>query len=139
MRFMVFVKLTGKSAADYEGGAMPSEADVSQMMKYNEELVDAGIMLDGQGFQPTSKGARIEFGNGKPIVTDGPFAESKELVGGYWIWKVDSKEQAVDWAKRCPLSPGDVLELRQIFEMEDFGPEIAAQEAALFERIEKGG
>jgi len=135
---MVFVKLTGKTAADYEAGAMPEPDDLATMMKFNEELVNAGVMVDGQGFQATVKGARVKFGSGKPVVTDGPFAESKELLGGYWIWNVNSKEEAVEWASKAPMAEGDVLELRQIFEMEDFGPEVAAQEAALFERMEKG-
>lgn len=135
MRFMVLVKLTGQSAADYEAGAMPAEADVSEMMKFNEALVDAGVMLAGDGLHATSKGARVEFTNNNVVITDGPFPESKELLGGFWMWKVNSRQEALDWAKRCPMQPGDVLELRQVFEPEDFGAEVAAREHALLDRI----
>jgi hypothetical protein len=106
---------------------MPADADVTEMMKFNEELVDAGVMLAGDGLQATSKGSRVEFTGDKVVVTDGPFPESKELLGGLWMWKVNSKEEALDWAKRCPMQPGDVLELRQVFEPEDFGPDVATR------------
>ena len=137
MRFMVCVHLTGSAAADYEAGAMPSAEEIAAMMTFNEELANAGVYVSGDGLHPTSKGARIAFGGGKSTVTDGPFAESKELLGGYWVWKVGSKEEAVEWASRCPMSEGDVLELRQIFDMEDFGAEVVEQEAERVERIEK--
>jgi len=137
MRFMVMVRLSGTSAADYEAGALPAPDDIAEMMKFNEEMANAGIMVAGDGLQPTSKGARVEFPDGKAVVTDGPFAETKELYGGYWVWEVDSKQDAIEWASRCPMSEGDVVELRQIFEMEDFGPEIVVQEAERVEVIEK--
>jgi hypothetical protein len=136
MRFVVFVKLTGQAAQDYENGRMPTQDEIAQMMKYNEELANAGVMVGGDGLHPTSRAVRIEAASGKPKVTDGPFAESKELIGGFWLWKVDSKEEAVEWASRCPLSEGDVLELRQIFDVEDFGDAIGPDEAAAMERVE---
>jgi hypothetical protein len=137
MRFMVMVKLTGQAAKDYEAGQMPSEEDLASMMKFNEALVDAGVMQAGEGLHPTPKGARVGFGGGKPVVTDGPFAESKELLGGYWIWQVGSKEEALEWASKAPMAEGDVLELRQVFEPEDFGSEVAARERELLERMQK--
>jgi hypothetical protein len=137
MRYVVFVKLTGQAATDYENGRMPTQDEIAQMMAYNEELANAGIMVGGDGLHPTAKAVRVEAaGSGKPKVTDGPFAESKELIGGFWLWKVGSKEEAIEWASRCPLSEGDVLELRQIFDMEDFGDAIGPDEAAAIERIE---
>ena len=135
MRFMVFVNLTGQAAADYEAGKMPTQEEIAEMMKYNEELADAGVMTAGDGLHPTSKGARIEFRGGKAMKTDGPFAESKEVVGGYWIWNVASREEAIEWASRCPMSDGDVLVLRQIFDIEDFGDAIGPDEAAAIERV----
>src|SRR5213596_2082091 len=122
MRFMVIVK----ASKDSEAGIMPSEKLLADMGKYNEELVKAGIMQAGEGLQPSSKGARVKFVGDKRIVTDGPFAETKELVAGFWIWKVNSKEEAIEWMKRCPNPmPGEEgeLELRQVFEAEDFGAE----------------
>ena len=127
MRFMVIVKAT----KDSEAGVMPSEEGLAAMAKFNEELIKAGIMLDGNGLQPSSKGARIRFSAGKlgdtsnkRTVIDGPFAETKELIAGYWIIQVKSKEEAIEWMKRCP-SPHDEeseLEIRQVFELEDFAP-----------------
>ena len=116
MRFMVIVKAT----KDSEAGVMPSEQLLAEMAKFNEEMVKAGIMLDGNGLQSSSKGARIRFSGKDRIVTDGPFTETKELIAGYWIIQVKSKEEALEWAKRVPFQEGEV-ELRQVFELEDFG------------------
>ena len=120
MRFMVIVKATKES----EAGKMPSEEMLSDMGKFNEELVKAGVMLDGAGLQPSSKGARIRFSGNTRTVIDGPFAETKELIAGYWVIQVKSKEEAIEWMKRCPCPyEGDgEIELRQIFELEDFAP-----------------
>ena len=138
MRYVVFVKLTGQAATDYENGRMPTQDEIAEMMKYNEELASAGVMVGGDGLHPTPKGIRVEAaGSGKPKVTDGPFAESKELIGGFWLWKVNSKQEAVEWASRCPLSEGDVLELRQIFDIEDFGDAVGPDEAAAMERVDR--
>jgi hypothetical protein len=135
---MVIVKAT----KDSEAGKMPSEQLLADMGKYNEELVKAGIMQAGEGLQPSSKGARIKFKGDQRLVTDGPFAETKELVAGFWIWKCKSRQEAIEWAKRCPNPmPGQEgeLEIRQIFEAEDFGkeftPELRAQEERLRETI----
>jgi hypothetical protein len=133
MRFMVLM-IPGDRKS-YEAGAMPEAELIDRMMKYNEEIVKAGILLAGDGLHPSPKGARVSFGGGKPRVSDGPFAESKELIGGYWIWQVKSKGEAVAWAERCPAQDGDTLELRQIFDPAHFGPEVAAKEAALMEEI----
>ncbi|MEA2422278.1 MAG: hypothetical protein QOF55_1377 [Thermoleophilaceae bacterium] len=133
MRFMVLVKAN----EDTEAGEMPKEADLAAMGKYNEELVKAGVMLAGEGLQASSKGARIDFNGDEPTVIDGPFAETKELIAGFWIIQVSSREEAVEWAKRVPFREG-VLELRQVFESEDFAdvcPDIVAQENALREQI----
>jgi hypothetical protein len=131
MRFMVIVKAN----AETEAGVMPTEAMLASMGNYNEELVRAGVMLSGDGLQPSSKGARLTFAGGKAIVTDGPFAETKELIAGFWIWQVASKDEAIAWAKKCPMDDGAVLEIRQVFEAEDFGaeftPELREQEARL--------
>lgn len=131
MRVMVLVKATKNS----EAGVMPSEELMAAMGKYNEELVKAGILLDGDGLRPSSAGKRVHFTDGKVTVVDGPFAETKELVAGYWVWQVDSIEEAVEWARRCPSPmPGDegVLEIRPFFEPEDFGeaftPELQEKE-----------
>src|SRR5215216_2511169 len=120
MRFMVIVK----ASKDSEAGKMPSEEMLGAMAKFNEELVKAGVMLDGNGLQPSSKGARIRFSGNNRTVIDGPFAETKELIAGYWIIQVKSKEEAIEWMKRCPNPyPHDgEIELRQVFEMEDFAP-----------------
>src|SRR5438067_8607416 len=134
MRFMVMVKATKES----EAGVMPSEQLLKEMGQFNEELMKAGVMLAGEGLQPSSKGARVRFVGDKRIVTDGPFAETKELVAGFWIWKVKSKQEAIDWVKRCPNPMPDSeaeIEIRQVFEAEDFGgeftPELREQEERL--------
>jgi hypothetical protein len=131
MRFMVLVH---PADTDYEKGKMPDEKLIEKMTKFNEELAKAGALLALDGLHPTSKGARVKFGGGKAKVTDGPFTEARELVGGFWIWQVKSKEEAVEWARRAPMEEGDVLELRQVFEPEDFGPEIAAKERELLKK-----
>jgi hypothetical protein len=124
MRFMMIVK----ASKDSEAGKLPSEKLLAAMGKYNEELMKAGVLLDLSGLQASSKGSRVKFSNGKRTVTDGPFAETKELIAGYWIIQVKSKEEAIEWAKRVPFEPeltpgGEAeIELRQIFEMEDFKP-----------------
>jgi hypothetical protein len=126
-----------KASADSEAGVLPSEQLLTEMGKFNEELVKAGVMLEGEGLHPSSKGARIKFSGSKRTVVDGPFAETKELVAGFWIWQVRSKEEAIEWAKRCPNPTGaeGVLEIRQIFEADDFGaeftPELREQEERL--------
>jgi hypothetical protein len=134
MRFMLFVK----GGEDYEAGRMPSEQELREMGKFNEELVKAGVMLDGDGLRPSSYGARVRFGGGAaPTVIDGPFAEAKELVAGYWIWQVKSKDEALEWLKRAPFADGEV-ELRQFVEADDFGeeftPELREQEERLREQ-----
>jgi hypothetical protein len=117
---------------------VPPEDAVEKMGRFNEELVKAGVLLACEGLHPPEKAARVSFdASGKPKVTDGPFTEAKEMVGGYWIWQVKSREEAIEWARRCPAEPGDVLEIRQVFEPEDFGPEIAQQEPELMEKIGK--
>ncbi len=118
MRFMVLVKASKES----EAGVMPSEKLLTEMTKYNEELVKAGIMLAGEGLHPSSKGVRVRFSGDKRTVIDGPFPETKELVAGFWIWKVKSKEEAIEWLKRCPnpMNEESDVELRQIFEIEEF-------------------
>ena len=116
MRFMVLVK----ASKDSEAGVMPSAELLRKMGKYNEELLKAGVMLAGDGLQASSKGARVKFSGGKTTVIDGPFPETDQLVAGYWIWKVKSREEAIEWLKRAPFDGGAEIELRQIFEMEDF-------------------
>jgi hypothetical protein len=140
MKVMVIVKATKNS----EAGAMPSEQLLAEMGKYNEELVKAGIMLAGDGLQPSRNGKRIRFSAGKRTVLDGPFTETKELIAGYWIWQVRSMEEAVEWARRCPdPMPGEdaELEIRPIFEAEDFGeqftPELRAQEERIRKEMER--
>ena len=139
MRFMVMVKAT----KDSEAGEMPSEEMLSAMAKYNEELVKAGIMLAGEGLHPSSKGVRVRFNGDKRTVIDGPFAETKELIAGFWLWQVRSREEAIEWLKRCP-NPGlgeSEVEIRQIFEAEDFGaaltPELREGEERLRAEAEK--
>jgi hypothetical protein len=134
MRVMVIVKATKGS----ESGQVPEAKLFEEMGRYNEELVKAGVMLAGEGLHPSSKGKRIVFGDGEKRVVDGPFAETKELIAGFWLWQVRSMEEAVEWARRCPAPmPGEqsVLELRPVFEAEDFGealpPEVKAQEDRL--------
>lgn len=136
MRFMVLVPADKNS----EAGVMPSTELFEAMGKFNEELIKAGVMLAGEGLHPTSKGARVQFKDGKKIVIDGPFTESKELVAGYWIWKVNSKQEAIDWIKKAPFE-GCTIELRQIYEMEDLGetftPELREKEKQLRAQSEK--
>ena len=134
MRFMIIVKATKNS----EAGVLPDEKLLSAMMKYNEELMKAGVMLAGEGLQPSSKGARVKFSGSQRTVTDGPFAETKELVAGFWLWQCKSKEEAIEWVKRCPNPmPGEdsEIEIRQVFEADDFGaeftPELREQEERL--------
>ncbi len=141
MRFMVIVKATKES----EAGVMPSTQLLADMGKFNEALVNAGIMLAGEGLQPSSKGARVRFSGSKRTVTDGPFPETKELVAGYWLWQCKSKEEAIEWAQRCPNPAGDgkesELEIRQVFEADDFGaeftPELREQEERMREQEER--
>jgi hypothetical protein len=131
MRFLVMVKAN----RDSEAGVMPSEQLLTEMGKFNEELVKAGVMLAGEGLHPSSKGARVRFTGSQPVVTDGPFPETKELVAGFWLWKVKSKEEAIQWLKRAPFGDGAEVEIRQVFEAEDFGaaltPELREQEERL--------
>ncbi|MBI4381126.1 MAG: YciI family protein [candidate division NC10 bacterium] len=117
MQFMVIVKANKES----EAGVLPDEKLLTEMGKFNEELVKAGVMLAGEGLHPSSKGARVKFSGTKRIVTDGPFAETKELVAGFWLWQVKSKQEAIDWLKRAPFENTEV-EIRQVFEAEDFAP-----------------
>ena len=124
MRFMILVK----ASKDSEAGVLPGTELLTAMGKFNEELVRAGVMLTGEGLQASSKGARVKFSaNGKPTVLDGPFAETKELVAGYWLWQVKSREEAIEWVKRAPMLPGDELEIRQVFEADDFGAELTPE------------
>jgi hypothetical protein len=133
MRFMVMVRAT----RDSESGAMPEEKLLTEMGKFNEELVKAGVMLAGEGLQPSSKGARVKFSGSKRTVVDGPFAETKELIAGFWMWQVKSKQEAIDWVKRCPAPfAGDCeIEIRQVFEAEDFGAEFTPEARAAEERM----
>jgi hypothetical protein len=130
-----------KADKNTEAGVLPSEKLLTEMGKFNEELVKAGVMLAGEGLQPSAKGARVRFSGGKRTVVDGPFTETKELICGFWIWQVKSKEEAVEWVKRCPnpLDGDAEIEIRQIFEAEDFGaeftPELRAQEERLRAQI----
>jgi hypothetical protein len=140
MRVMVMVKATKNS----EAGIMPSEKLLAEMGRFNEELVKAGVMLAGDGLHPSSKGKRVRFSSGKKTIIDGPFAETKELVAGFWIWQVKSLEEAIEWVRRCPdPMPGEEseIEIRPIFEAEDFGkeftPELRAQEEQLRAEIER--
>ena len=140
MRFMVLVKAT----KDSEAGVMPDEKLLADMGKYNEELAKAGVMLAGEGLQPSSKGARVRFSGSKRTVIDGPFSETKELIAGYWLIQVKSKAEAIEWVKRSPNPfPGQEseIEIRQVFEAEDFGkeftPELRAQEGRIREKIAK--
>ena len=128
MRFMVIVKAN----KDSEAGVMPSHELLAAMGQFNEELVKAGVMLAGEGLQPSSKGVRVRFSGDKRTVIDGPFAETKELIAGFWVWRLGSLQEAIEWVKRCPMEEGAELEIRQVFEAEDFGaeftPELRAQE-----------
>ncbi len=126
MRCMVIVKAT----KDSEAGKMPDEKLISAMMKYNEELVKAGIILAGEGLHPSSRGYRVKFSGGKQTVIDGPFTETKELIAGFWLWQVKSMEEALEWVKRCPSPHADtegILEIRQVFEAADFGDELTPE------------
>ena len=137
MRVMVIIKAN----ADSEAGVMPSEKVLADMGKFNEELVNAGIMLEGEGLHPTSKAKRVKFTEGnKRLVTDGPFAETRELIAGYWIWKVKSMDEAVEWVKRIPFDYEEVksdteIDIRPIFEAEDFGPELTPELRKLEDRL----
>ncbi|MEK6282944.1 MAG: YciI family protein [Acidobacteriota bacterium] len=135
MRFMIIVKAN----KDSEAGVMPTVELLTEMGNYNEELVKAGVMLAGEGLHPSSAGARVKFSGGKTIVTDGPFAETRELVAGYWLWQVKSKEEAIEWLKRAPFDGGAEVEIRQVFEAEDFGkeytPELREQDDRLRAQI----
>ena len=140
MRFMVMVKAT----RDSEAGVMPSSQLLAEMGKFNEELVKAGVMLAGEGLQPSSKGARVRFSGNKRTVIDGPFAETKELVAGFWLWQVKSLDEAIEWAKRIPNPEGTdgIVEIRPVFEADDFGealtPELREQEQRLRGQTEAG-
>src|SRR5438874_4014872 len=133
MRVMVLVK----ASAESEAGEMPSEEILSQMTDFNEELVKAGVMLAGEGLHPSSKGARVAFSGRERKVIDGPFAETKELVAGYWVWQVKSLDEAVEWLKKAPFGGGTEIEIRPIFEMEDFGAEFTPEARKQEERIRK--
>lgn len=139
MRVIVMIRAN----KDTEAGVMPSEQLLTEMGKFNEELVNAGVMLGGEGLHPSAKGARVKFSNGKLSVIDGPFAETRELIAGFWIWKVNSLQEAIEWAKRIPNpdnEPEGEVEIRQIFEAEDFGeeftPELREQEERLRQQLE---
>jgi hypothetical protein len=135
VRVIVIVKASKES----EAGEMPTEAILAAMGRYNEELVKAGVMLEGEGLHPSSRGKRIRFSGSQRIVIDGPFAETKELIAGYWVWRVASMDEAVNWLKKAPFDGGAELEIRPIFEAEDFGkeytPELRAQEERLRAQI----
>jgi len=126
-----------KAMKDSEAGVLPDQTLLAEMGKFNEELVNAGVMLAGEGLQPSSKGARVKFSGAKRTVIDGPFAETKELIAGFWLWRVKSKEEAIDWVKRCPNPfPGDSeIEIRQVFEAEDFGAEFTPELREREERL----
>ena len=140
MRFMIIIK----ASKDSEAGIMPSQELLTAMGNYNEELAKAGILLAGEGLHPSSKGTRVRFSGDKRTVIDGPFAETKELIAGFWLWQVKSKEEAIEWVKRCPNPmPGTEaeIEIRQVFEAEDFGaeftPELREQEQRVWEQAKK--
>jgi len=139
MRVMVIIK----ADKDSEAGVLPDQKLLSDMMQFNEELVKAGVMLAGEGLQPSSKGKRVKFSGSNRTVTDGPFAETKELIAGFWLWKVESMDEAVEWVKRCPNPMGveSEIEIRQVFEAQDFGaeftPELQEKEERLRAEIEK--
>jgi hypothetical protein len=133
MRFMILIKATKES----EAGVLPDEKLLSAMGQFNEDLVKAGVMLAGDGLQPSSKGARVKFSGAKRTVVDGPFAETKELIAGFWLWQVKSKEEAIEWVKRIPNPTGDEseVEIRQVFEMDDFGAELSPELRQREERL----
>lgn len=136
MRFMIIIKAN----KDSEAGVMPSEQLLTEMGKFNEELVQAGVMLAGEGLHPSAKGARVKFSGGKPTVIDGPFAETKELIAGFWIWQVNSLAEAIDWVKRIP-NPDNAeegeIEIRQVFEASDFGDEFTPEAREQEERLRR--
>ena len=132
MRFMVIVK----GNKDTEAGVLPTRAELAEMGKFNEELAKAGVMLAGEGLHASSKGARVRFDGNKRTVTDGPFAETKELIAGFWLWQVRSREEAIEWLKRAPFREGEV-EIRQVFEAEDFGEEFTPELREQEERVRK--
>ena len=131
MRVMVIVKAN----KDSEAGILPNQQLLADMGKYNEELVKAGVMLAGEGLQESSKGKRVRFGGGKPTVIDGPFAETKELIAGFWLWQVRSMDEAVEWLKKAPFGEGEEIEIRPVFEADDFGPEFTPELRAQEDRI----
>jgi hypothetical protein len=133
MRFMILIKADKNS----EAGALPDEKLLTEMGKFNEELVKAGVMLAGEGLHPSSKGARVKFSGAKRTVIDGPFAETKELIAGFWLWQVKSKEEAIEWVKRCPnpMSGESEIEIRQVFEASDFGDEFTPELREAEERM----
>jgi len=134
MRFMVMVRAT----RDSEAGVMPEQKLLADMTAFNEELVKAGVMLAGEGLHPSSKGARVKFSGSKRTVVDGPFAETKELIAGFWVWQVKSKDEAIEWVKRCPnpfTNQDSEIEIRQIFEADDFGAELTPELRAKEERM----
>lgn len=135
MRFMMLMIPKGYENAKPD--AMPDPAAIGAMMKYNESLRQAGVLLALDGLHPPSAGVRVSFADGKPEITDGPFAEAKEVIGGYWMIQVRSKEEAVEWASRCPASDNDVIEVRQVHEFSEFPPEVQA-DAAAFEDLKRG-
>ena len=139
MRFMILVKADKSS----EAGVLPDKKILTEMGKFNEQLVKAGVMLAGEGLQPSSKGARVRFSGGKQTVIDGPFTEAKELIAGFWLWQVKSKEEAIEWLKRAPFGGGTDVEIRQVFEAEDFGaaltPELREQNERLRRQAAKKG
>ena len=133
MKFMIIIKADKNT----EAGVMPSERVLTEMGNFNEELVNAGIMLAGEGLHPSSKGARVRFSGGKQTVTDGPFSETKELIAGFWMWEVKSREEAIEWVKRIPNPDGTdfEVEIRQVFATEDFGPELTPEAREQEERL----
>jgi hypothetical protein len=133
MRFMIIMKANEKS----EAGELPSEKLLTEMGQYNEELVKAGVMLAGEGLHPSSKGVRVRFAGGKQTVIDGPFAETKELIAGFWLWQVKSREEAIEWVKRVPNPDGETyeIEIRQVFEADDFGPALTPELREAEERL----
>jgi len=131
MRVMVIVK----ADKDSEAGALPDEKILTEMGKFNVQLEKAGVLLAGEGLQASSKGVRVKFGRGKQTVTDGPFTEAKELVAGFWLWRVKSKEEAIEWVKRAPFGEGAEIEIRQVFEAEDFGPALKPEFREQEERV----
>jgi hypothetical protein len=133
MRFMILVKAN----KDSEAGVLPDERILTEMGKFNEQLVKAGVMLAGEGLHPSSKGVRVRFDGSKRTVIDGPFAETKELIAGFWLWQVKSKEEAIEWLKRAPFGGGTEVEIRQVFEAEDFGAEFTPELREQEERLRK--